>query len=188
MAARTTFVARMPARCEAVDALAAAQVRGQGSSEQDADAGSPRCVVIDTNCVLDLWLFADPRVADLRRAVLAGTARWLATPAMRAELQRVLGYPAIVRQCALRDVAASDVLAAFDRWTHGVPAAAAARMRCGDPDDQVFIDLAAAWHADLYSRDHEVRMLAPRLGTCGVRVRPRLQRSGGACRREEGAY
>lgn len=183
MTALAAAAALAPSRCS-VDGAATAE----GRREDGLSPAAPRCVVIDTNCVLDLWLFADPRVADLRQAVLAGAVRWIATPTMRVELERVLGYPAIVRQCALRGVTTAVVLEAFDRHTRSVPAAAAAPMRCSDPDDQVFIDLAVAWRADLYSRDHAVRALARRLGACGTEIRPRLQPSGGTCRRQQGAY
>ena len=54
------------------------------------------CVVIDTNRVLDLWLFDDPQVTALRQVVRGGAVRWLATAAMRGELARVLGYPAVL--------------------------------------------------------------------------------------------
>ena len=55
---------------------------------------SDDAVVIDTNWVLDAWVFADARATALRLAVEAGRVRWLATGAMRAELARVLDYPA----------------------------------------------------------------------------------------------
>ena len=63
-------------------------------------------VVIDTNWVLDAWVFADARAAGLRQAVEAGRVRWLATSAMRAELARVLDYPAVARWLARRGMEA----------------------------------------------------------------------------------
>ncbi|MEI2746272.1 MAG: PIN domain-containing protein [Ottowia sp.] len=65
-------------------------------------AGGTPAVVIDTNRVLDLWLFDDPQVDALRDAIACGGTRWLAQPAMREELARVLGYPAVLAQLARR--------------------------------------------------------------------------------------
>ena len=76
-------------------------------------AGGTPAVVIDTNRVLDLWLFDDPRVDALRDAIARGGARWLAQPAMREELARVLGYPAVLAQLARRQRTADVVLAAL---------------------------------------------------------------------------
>lgn len=125
-------------------------------------------LVVDTNCVLDLWLFADPRVAALERWIRAGRARWIATAAMREELERVLSYAAIVRQMQARQLTAADVLEAFDHWSETVAPAPASRLRCSDPDDQMFIDLAIQWRAGLCSRDRAVLALAKRLQPAGV--------------------
>lgn len=141
-----------------------------GVVEPGEASGAEIRVVLDTNRVLDAWLFDDPSVAMLKRAVEEGTLTWLVTASMRDELQRVLTYPAIVRQLERRACAAAGVLRSFDRWAHVVPPAEDVSMRCADPDDQVFINLAVAWRADLYSRDEAVRALAPRLRSCGVRL------------------
>lgn len=150
---------------------AAVRAACSGNLRRDAAASCPP-VVLDTNCVLDAWLFADPRVAEVARLIRAGSAYWIATPAMRSELARVLAYPAIARQLQARGVLAEDVLAAFDRWAHPVAPACVCPLRCTDHDDQMFVDLAVQWHADLYSRDRAVRALARRLQPAGVRVRP----------------
>ncbi len=80
-------------------------------------------MVIDTNRVLDLWLFGDPEVAPLRQAIEAGRLHWMAQPAMRVELARVLTYPAVARQLLRHRRGADAVLAAFDRWVHRCAAA-----------------------------------------------------------------
>ena len=127
-------------------------------------------VVVDTNCVLDLWLFDDPATRALRHAIETGAMRWLAVPAMRDELARVLAYPLLAQQLARRDRTADGVLGAFDRWAHWVVAPAPAAVACSDSDDQVFVDLAVAWRAVLVSRDREVLALAYRLRAWGVSV------------------
>jgi putative PIN family toxin of toxin-antitoxin system len=127
-------------------------------------------VVIDTNVVLDLFVFDDPACAALRAALDDGRTTWLASEAMREELQRVLAYPHIARR--LLEPGAERVLAAFDRHTHRVEAAPKAAFTCRDPDDQRFIDLAVAHQATLLSKDAQVLALARRLARIGVRVGP----------------
>ena len=130
-------------------------------------------IVIDTNIVLDLLVFDDPRWAALRAALAAGTLRWLATAPMRVELARVLGYPLIVRRLAKDARAPEAVLAAFDaqaRLVEGTPPRA--RFVCKDPDDQVFIDLAVMHRARLLSKDQAVLVMRKRLATLGVTVAP----------------
>ena len=126
-------------------------------------AATARPLVIDTNIALDLLLFDDPAVAPLRAALHAGRVRWIASAAMRAELARVLGYTHLVRALARRRHDAGAVLAAFDALTVSVAAAPPAPARCGDPDDQPFIDLAHAHAAPLLSKDHTVLALRKRL-------------------------
>jgi hypothetical protein len=57
--------------------------------------GAARALVLDTNIVLDLLVFADPAVRPLPPLLASGALRWIAAPAMRVELERVLGYPQI---------------------------------------------------------------------------------------------
>lgn len=135
-----------------------------------AVAGSP-LIVIDTNRVLDLLVFQDAEVVALRAALRARRLRWFATPAMRDELARVLGYPQIASRLAAGALRADAVLAAFDDWTVRVPAPTRAPLDCRDPDDQIFIDLAVQLRASLLSKDAQVLGLARRLAALGVTVR-----------------
>ena len=57
---------------------------------------TPPAVVLDTNIVLDVFVFNDAACAPLKAALEAGELNWLATPPMRDELARVLTYPQIV--------------------------------------------------------------------------------------------
>jgi putative PIN family toxin of toxin-antitoxin system len=129
---------------------------------------APAPVVIDTNIVLDLFVFDDDAAQPLRRAVEDGSATWLATLPMRVELERVLGYPQIVPRLAFYALRAGDVLAAFDRHARLVEPALRAPFVCKDADDQIFIDLAVAHGASLVSKDRAVLALARRLRTLGV--------------------
>ena len=55
-----------------------------------ASVSTPVRRVLDTNIVLDLWVFDEPQAEALRTSVESGSTQWLATAAMREELARVL--------------------------------------------------------------------------------------------------
>jgi putative PIN family toxin of toxin-antitoxin system len=127
-------------------------------------------VVIDTNIILDVFVFADAAAKPVRKALEAGTLDWIATRPMRDELARVLGYPQIVPRLAFYQLSADDVLASFDRHARVIDVAVKARLNCSDPDDQKFIDLAVAGQALLLSRDRHVLSMSKRLIAHGVRA------------------
>jgi putative PIN family toxin of toxin-antitoxin system len=129
-------------------------------------------LVLDTNVVLDLLLFADAATPPLRAALHAGAAQWIATGAMREELARVLAYAHLQPRLQREGRSAADVLAEFDRLATPVPVAARAPMVCKDADDQKFIDLALAQRAALLSKDRAVLKLSRRLQRQGVAVAP----------------
>lgn len=129
-------------------------------------------LVIDTQTVLDLLLFDDPACAGLRPALESGHCVWLACPGMRTELQRVLTYPTLARQCERRALGPERLLAAMDALAHWLPEPEPSACRCRDPDDQVFIDLAVARRARLLSRDRDVLALRRTLAARGVEVIP----------------
>ncbi len=130
--------------------------------------------VLDTNIVLDLWVFDEPRAQTLRGSVETGSTQWLATAAMREELARVLAYPQIVKRLMHRSLPADTVLGHFDRWAQLHPDAPKAEYACKDPDDQKFIDLAVAHSASLLSKDAQVLCMRKRLERCGVALNPSL--------------
>ncbi len=143
------------------------------SDSQGADGyPTPARRVLDTNIVLDLWVFDEPRAEALRVSVETGSTHWLATAAMREELARVLAYPQIVKRLVHREMPASAVLAHFDRWAQLQPDAPKAEYVCKDPDDQKFIDLAVTHNAALHSKDAQVLCMRKRLERCGVVINP----------------
>lgn len=133
-------------------------------------AAQPVPLVLDTNVVLDLLLFADPSTEALQAALESGRCRCLSTPAMRDELARVLAYRALAAPMAARGVQAQEVLARFDRTVTLQPLAPASPVRCSDPDDQGFVDLAVAHRAMLLSKDKAVLRLRRRLVPLAVAV------------------
>ncbi len=129
-----------------------------------------QALVLDTNIALDLFVFQDAATGSLREKVERTDGAWIATAAMREELVRVLYYPQIARRLKAQTRPAQDVLNAFDRCTRLVAEAPKAAYTCKDPDDQKFIDLAAAHRATLVSKDDAVLCMAKRLARVGVQV------------------
>ena len=128
--------------------------------------------VIDTNIVLDLWLFEDPATVPLRAALQSGRVTHLATSSMREELARVLTYPHIVKRMAKSHIQAQDILQRFDEHLLAAEPAAKAPFTCKDPDDQKFIDLAVAHGVPLLSKDAAILCMKKRLLQAGVLLNP----------------
>src|SRR5574343_1326317 len=129
-----------------------------------------RALVLDTNIVLDVLFRSDAAVQSLKPLLASGALRWIAAPAMRVELERVLGYPQIAPRLDYYGLSAAQVLQAFDAQTHTVAPAPRASAVCKDPDDQQFIDLAVQHRAVLLSKDQAVLRLRKRLMVLGVEV------------------
>lgn len=120
---------------------------------------------------LDLFVFADVRCAALLAALREGRAEAVTRQDCRAEWLAVLGY----RTLALEEDARQRARELFDRCVRCLPAdqsayAGVARLpRCADPDDQKFLELAAAAHADvLLSRDDALLRLGRRTTRDGL--------------------
>ena len=125
-------------------------------------------IVIDTNIILDLFVFGDPATAPLRQQLDAGELGWVATQPMRDELERVLAYPQIVPRMDFYGRSAAEVLGHFDRLVRRVEVAPKTTATCKDADDQKFIDLAVAHGARLLSKDRAVLCMKKRLLALGV--------------------
>ena len=128
-------------------------------------------LVIDTNVVLDWLAFRHPVAASLEEALTSGRCRWLCTRPMRDELADVVARKSLRRWT----IDADAVLGVFDALGVDVGAppllGAEERLRCSDPDDQQFIDLAIAYRAHaLLTRDRALLRLASRARRLGVLV------------------
>lgn len=139
-----------------------------------AQQGALDLVVIDTNVLLDCFVFADKRALALQLMLRKGHIRWLATQSMREEYARVLDYPAIkgwLKQHATArledEVPYTDI---FEHYALIMPFAPKSGLLCDDPDDQKFIDLAVQYRAVLLSKDKAVLKLGRRLVALGVVV------------------
>lgn len=125
-------------------------------------------LVLDTNVVLDWVVFGDARVQPAAMAIESGKLQLATSAACLQELHRTLGY-AQLRLDATAQARAYARYAAHAR-VFEVPdkVAAHALPRCGDPDDQKFLELA--WHTRaryLLTRDQALLKLAPRVAKLG---------------------
>lgn len=131
---------------------------------------SAPAVVLDTNVILDAWVFENEDSIEVLRAVGTRSLRWVATCEMREELFHVvtrgLGSKWPILWTSLQDqwhlLAAECMVDSFKpaHWP-----------RCTDPDDQKFIDLALAQKARwLISRDRAVLKTASRCAQLGLTV------------------
>lgn len=127
-------------------------------------------VVLDTNVVLDWLVFRNPEGAALYEAIETGQLRWVVSEPLREELTHVLGRGVV-------DAWAPDRERLWESWRmlsetvpHPMVQGEAARLRCTDPDDQKFVDLAITSARWLISRDRAVLKLARRAEPLGLRV------------------
>jgi len=132
-------------------------------------------VVLDTNIVLDAFIFNDPAAQPLREGLQSGALQWIATQPMRIELARVLAYPKIVKRLAYYQLNEASVLAQFDTLARIVDVAPKASATCKDADDQKFIDLAVAHHCLLLSKDQAVLCMSKRLLALGSIVQTAIK-------------
>jgi predicted nucleic acid-binding protein len=147
----------------------------------------PKSVVIDTNVILDMFLYSDPRVSALVSALNSGELQWLATRVMREELARVLQYEHLQKRLMAKASAvgaSSDegsatasatatallILETMDQQAHVLEVAPRASYVCKDVDDQKFIDLAQAHRSMLISKDKAVLSMKNRMARVGVQV------------------
>ncbi len=121
-------------------------------------------VVLDTNVLLSLFVFADSRYAHLRQRLESGA--WLALTDERClhEFQRVLAYPMFSLDAAAQ-AAAFD---AYAELAESVPPAAGLKVAlppCTDGDDQKFMEVARDGRAKwLVTSDKALLRLARRRG------------------------
>ena len=121
----------------------------------------PPRVVLDTNVCLDLFVFHDPRCAELAAALASGAVEAVTTVDCRDEWLAVLDYP----QLALDGIGRARAVLAFDRRVRALPPLPCdvPLPRCADRDDQKFLTLAGAAGARwLLSRDSALLKLGRR--------------------------
>ena len=131
-----------------------------------------QAVVLDTNILLDLWLYQDPATPALLAALQQRQINWVATAPMREEFLRVLTYPHITERRLKQQTEVDWMLAQFDTYASMQSIAPRAPYVCKDPDDQKFIDLAVAHAVPLLSKDNAILCMKKRLFQSGVMLNP----------------
>ncbi len=141
--------------------------RATGAGSQDPTpvflSTSLKRVVLDTNVLVSLYVFADSRFAPLRARTESGEWQAITNDACFNEFRRVLGYPMF----ALAEDRQQDALAAYGKsvtyLARPVSETIAALPRCSDRDDQKFLELARDGGADwLVTADKALLKLARR--------------------------
>lgn len=141
-----------------------------GNSLPTPVATWPAPVVLDTNVALDWLLFADLATRPLAARIETGELHWLSTASMRDEFADVLARPILSARCSDKE----HVLTSYDRLSirdTSVRTKPVVPLRCRDPDDQIFIDLALAAGARwLFTRDKALLALAQAALAHGVAI------------------
>lgn len=113
-------------------------------------------LVLDTQVWIDWLVFDDPSTLPLRAALAENRAEIFINASCVTELARVLGYPLGRRSLDAPAQAAclQECMGVSTRIEPALPSAQNALPVCRDPDDQKFLELAAAARADcLVTRD-----------------------------------
>jgi putative PIN family toxin of toxin-antitoxin system len=118
-------------------------------------------VVLDTNVLLTLFVFADSRYAPLRERLERGKLTAFTDERCLAEYRRVLAYPMFSLNAAAQ-------AAAYDAYARLIEVVSAAPEpielpECKDPDDQKFLEVARDGRAQwLITSDKALLKLARR--------------------------
>jgi putative PIN family toxin of toxin-antitoxin system len=120
-----------------------------------------KLVVLDTNILLDIFVFNDERAVDLKQAILEQSIQVVASQKTLEELADVLSRPLF----KLDEESQAAILVQWKSIAHQVDDSnlAPAPWKCQDADDQIFLDLAYQLRpAILISKDNAVLQIASR--------------------------
>ncbi len=114
--------------------------------------------VLDTNILLDLFVFHDPHMQGLYAAVSSKTIKVIASQKTVNELADVISRPVF----SLSAKEQNTILSEWKNLVHMIDDKnlLIAPLTCKDEDDQIFIDLAYSFRPSvLISKDNEVLKL-----------------------------
>ena len=120
-----------------------------------------KSVVLDTNILLDIFVFNDARAANLKQALLNGGISAAASQKTLLEFTDVISRTLF----KIDEATQAEIL---DQWQSTAQQyddsnLAPAPWKCQDPDDQVFLDLAYQLRpAILISKDNALLYIASR--------------------------
>jgi putative PIN family toxin of toxin-antitoxin system len=123
--------------------------------------------VIDTNVLLDFWVFDDARSAPLRSALEEGSVCALRSAACVDEFSEVLARPLF----RVDSTARCEILRRWHALAKPLEHIVASPFSCSDPHDQKFLDLAYSAGADwLVTKDKSLLRLASRAHRAGLHI------------------
>jgi putative PIN family toxin of toxin-antitoxin system len=120
-----------------------------------------KSVVLDTNILLDIFVFNDKRAANLKQALLNGGIPAVASQKTLLEFADVISRPLF----KLDEATQAEILGQWQSTAHQYDDSSlpSAPWKCQDPDDQVFLDLAYQLRpAILISKDNALLYIASR--------------------------
>ncbi|MEY4496239.1 MAG: hypothetical protein RL744_1303 [Pseudomonadota bacterium] len=118
-------------------------------------------VVLDTNILLDIFVFDDQRASNLKQAIVDGIITAIASQKTFLEFADVISRPLFKLNAARQGA----ILAQWQSIAqlHDDSNLAPAPWKCQDPDDQIFLDLAYQVRPSiLISKDNAVLNIAGR--------------------------
>ena len=118
-------------------------------------------VVLDTNILLDIFVFNDERAINLKQAIVDGSITAIASQKTLLEFADVISRPLF----KLDEVTQAAILAQWQSIAQQYDDSdlATAPWKCQDPDDQIFLDLAYQLRpAILISKDNALLHIASR--------------------------
>jgi len=124
-------------------------------------------IILDTNILLDIFVFEDVRADRLRNAVLNRQIKTYSNQTSVEELRDVISRPLF----ALEEGRQAEIMGQWQSLSQSIEdlKLEAAPWKCQDPDDQVFLDLAFTVRPSiLISKDNAVLKLATRALKEGV--------------------
>ncbi len=124
-------------------------------------------IILDTNILLDIFVFEDVRADRLRNAVLNRQIKTYSNQTSLEELRDVISRPLF----ALEEGQQVKIMGQWQSLSQSIEdlKLKAAPWKCQDPDDQIFLDLAFTVRPSiLISKDNAVLRLATRALKEGV--------------------
>ena len=118
-----------------------------------------RPVVLDTNILLDIFVFNDERALHLKRALFDKTTHFVASQKTIEEFADVISRPLFKLDEQTQAAILSQWQSIAERRDDSN--VAPAPWKCQDPDDQIFLDLAYQFRPTiLISKDNAVLQIA----------------------------
>lgn len=130
-------------------------------------------VVIDTNVLLDCWVFNDPRSAWLWQALIEPQPRLrcVRSDSTDTELAEVLSRTLFADRMQAAAISPETLLTQWRTLSEPVERIFSAPWHCTDPQDQKFLDLASSARANmLVTKDKALLRVDRRSRHDGLRI------------------